>query len=757
MNKKRTNQAIPASPAAKSQQKIITNTIPTNAKLEPLPSTPTVNKWTTWMAMAMVALIAFGVFYNSRNNQFVLDDHGIIKSNKITKNGIGMDNIKTIFTTSHRKGDVSDLEHSLYRPVAKLIFAAEYQWGDGKPEYFHAWNIFYMILCSVLLYWLLYLATKKNWVLSLAIAGLFAVHPIHSEAVANIKSLDEVLGAIGVLGALISFHYYTKNNNPLLLALALISYTLGIFSKESTIVAVALAPLYLYYFTDADRKKIVIASVVMLIGAGIFLAAREHAIGWFLHLQQKDPSALDNVLAMTKLDQTKVGGYQMHLFIPTVIYLMGYYVYTLFIPYPLSCDYSFASVNVEGLDSWKFWLSFILFAVVIYFAIKTIKKKNIVGFGILWFLIASSIISNLFIVIGTSFGERLMFLPSIGWCIAVVGALYWLFDFKDRFSSENVHFPENVLIIGIILFYLPLFFKNSILNYSQNEIKFTGITLILLGIIKMKKAGFIKQSFFILILGIVGCAYGWKTMDRNKDWYKDFTLFSRDVQYFGESTHLLFYWGNHLSSSEYQEILKSQGKGDAEIKNANLEAISTFKKSMSIFPALPSDGYNQYGKAYYNLSDASHPTYLDSADYYYKKAHVEDTTNSVFLNNIGTIFFQRAIPMQRVDFFDSAYKYFRKAYTKDTTLIDYMNNLGAITGTMASLPGQDPIGKRREAIDWFSKGYRSDSLSEGAILSCRSIAITYQAFGDSNSTRYWTNKAGEIQQYRMNKLQNGGF
>jgi hypothetical protein len=710
MNKKRTNQAIPASPAAKSQPKIITNTIPTNAKLEPLPSTPTVNKWTTWMAMAMVALIAFGVFYNSRNNQFVLDDHGIIKSNKITKNGIGMDNIKTIFTTSHRKGDVSDLEHSLYRPVAKLIFAAEYQWGDGKPEYFHAWNIFYMILCSCLLYWLLYLATKKNWVLSLAIAGLFAVHPIHSEAVANIKSLDEVLGAIGVLGALISFHYYTKNNNPLLLALALISYTLGIFSKESTIVAVALAPLYLYYFTDADINKILIAAVVMLIGAGIFLAAREHAIGWFLHQPQKDPSALDNVLAMTKLDQTKVGGYQPHLFIPTVIYLMGYYVYTLFIPYPLSCDYSFASVNVEGLDSWKFWLSFILFAAVIYFAIKTIKKKNIIGFGILWFLLASSIISNLFIVIGTSFGERLMFLPSIGWCIAVVGALYYLLNY-----------------------------------YNQNAAEMNIMT------------GLKKYATLFIILGIVGCAYGWKTMDRNKDWYKDFTLFSRDVQYFGESTHLLFYWGNHLSSSEYQEILKSQGKGEAEIKNANLEAISTFKKSMSIFPALPSDGYNQYGKAYYNLSDANHPTYLDSADYYYKKAHVEDTTNSVFLNNIGTIFFQRAIPMQRADFFDSAYKYFRKAYTKDTTLIDYMKNLGAITGTMASLPGQDPIGKRREAIDWFSKGYRSDSLSEGAILSCRSIAITYQAFGDSNSTRYWTNKAGEIQQYRMNKLQNGGF
>jgi protein O-mannosyl-transferase len=656
---------------------------------------PTISKFTKWIALGLVALITLGAFYNSRVNQFVLDDHGIIKSNKITKAGIGWDNIKTIFTTSHRAGDVSDLEHSLYRPVAKVIFAAEYLWGNGMPEYFHKWNIFYMILCCCMFYWLLLLATKGNWVLSFAISALFAVHPIHSEVVANIKSLDEILGGIGVLGALICFHYYAKNGNILLLLVALFSYCIGIFSKESTIVAVALAPLYMYYFTDADKKKIIIATIVMLLGAALFLYMRQHAIGWFLSKPQKDPSALDNVLAMTKLDQTKVGGYQMHLFIPTVIYLMGYYVYTLFIPYPLSCDYSYASVNVEGLDSWKFWISFIMFAGLIYFAIKTIKQKNMIGFGILWFLIASSIISNLFIVIGTSFGERLMFLPSMGWAIAVAGALFWLF------------------------------------KYSSEQAKQLGLL-----------DGFLKHKVMMAIIIVVGIIYTNKTMSRNADWFKDFTLFSRDVEFFGESTHLLFYWGNHLSSSEYHEILKSQGKGAAEIKDANYQAINTFKKSMSLYPALPSDGYNQYGKAYYNLGN------LDSADYYYKKAHVEDTTNSVFLNNIGTIFFQRAVPLNRVDFYDSAYFYFRKAYARDTTLIDYMNNLGAITGTLQ---------RRQEAISWFYKGYQSDSLCEGAILSCRSIAVTYRDLGDSAQMRNWTNKANDIEKYRMNKLQNGGF
>jgi tetratricopeptide (TPR) repeat protein len=162
---------------------------------------------------------------------------------------------------------------------------------------------------------------------------------------------------------------------------------------------------------------------------------------------------------------------------------------------------------------------------------------------------------------------------------------------------------------------------------------------------------------------------------------------------------------------------------------------------------LPSDGYNQYGKAYYNLRSLN-GTYLDSADAYYRKAHNEDTTNSVFLNNMGTVYFEKAIPAQRIDYYDSAYKYFRMAYGRDTTVIDYMNNLGAITGTLQ---------KRQEAIYWFGRGYKSDSLSEGAILSCKSIAITYRDLQDTIQMNYWSNKANEIQKYRYDRLQNGGF
>ncbi len=671
------------------------------------------NKMAHWIAVSFIAILSVAMYWNTKSNGFVLDDHGIIKSNKITKNGLSAENIKQIFTTSHRKGDVSDLEHSLYRPVAKLIFAAEYKWGNGDAGYMHVWNVFYFMLCSVLLYWLCYLATKKNWVLSLAITMVFAVHPIHVESVANIKSLDEVLGAIGVFGALICFHYYVESKKWWLLLIALISYALGIFSKESAIVAVALAPLYLYYFTNAKLKDYIYCTAVMVIGAVMFLYMREVAIGFFLHSEagKKEPSALDNVLALTKIDQTKLGGYQMSKFLPTVVYLMGYYVYTLFVPFPLSCDYSYGTVDVKGLGDWEFLVSIAMFLGLLFFTYKTIKQKNIIGFGILWFLIASSIISNVFIVIGTSFGERLMFLPSVGWAIAAVGAVYQIFKYAKNVEAPSLNFVNGIL---------------------QHKVLFA-------------------------IIAIVGAIYGAKTIDRNMDWKTDYDLFSTDVKKFStetdpytKSTHLLFYWGNHVSSSEYHERLKALGEAAsksketiaAEIAQANKDAIATFRKSMGIYPALPADGYNQYGKAFYNQGN------YDSAQFYYYKAHKEDSTNSVFINNLGTIFFQRATPLNRVDYFDSARKYFSLAYQRDTTVIDYMNNMGAISGTQQRLP---------EALTWFYKAYKSDSLTEGAALSCNSLAVTYRTMGDSNNMRLWQNQAQAILKYRMQKLQNGGF
>jgi protein O-mannosyl-transferase len=647
-----------------------------------------------WIGALLTVVVAFVTFYNSHTNSFVLDDHGIIKSNKITKQGVTAENLKKIFTTSHRKGDVSDLEHSLYRPMAKAIFAWEWDKSNGEASFFHWGNILFYVLTCLVLYLVLYYAFKQNWLLALSVSLLYTTHPIHSEVVANIKSLDEILGMLGTLLAMRCAQLYADKPSPIWLVAAFVSYAFGLFGKESCVVAIALIPLFMHYFTNASLKQIGFVGGTLVLAFVVFYIARDNAIGWFLKAQDKDPSALDNVLALTKIDQTKKGGFQLHLFIPTVIYIMGYYVVQLFYPANLSCDYSYATVQVKGLGDWEFIVSALFYVAIVAYAIKTFKQKNIIGFGILWFIIASSIISNMFIVIGVSMGDRLMFMPSLGWAIAAVGLVHQLAGYAKK-QFQNVSLTQSFSTYPILW----------------------GFT------------------------AIVASLFAFKAIERNSEWRRDYTLFASDIKKYPNSTHLMFYWGNHLTSNEYAE-----GKSADSVLMANKEAIETFKRSMSFYPALPSDGYNQYGKAYYNLyksNPAVLNSYLDSARNFYLKAHVEDTTNPVFMNNLGTVYFERAVPMNRVDFYDSAFVYFYGAYTRDSSIIDYMNNIGALRGT---------IGDRMGAIQWLYKGYKSDSLSQGAVLSCKMIGGTYRDMGDSNNARAWYAKAAQVEQYRMQQL-----
>ncbi len=643
----------------------------------------TINKW---MAALVVAIIAFATFWNTHKNTFVLDDHGIIKNNKVTKAGISAENIKVIFTTSLRKGDVTDLEKSLYRPLAKLIFAAEWDAFGDKPGPWHVWNVIFYALCCVLLFFVAYHTFKQNWIPALATSILFAVHPIHSETVANVKSLDEILGLIGVLGSILCCHQYATKEKFIWLIPAGLLFLCGLLGKESAITALPLMPLFIYYFSNGNKKQLINVSACMFIVAALWFGLRSNADVEKI----KEPSALDNVLALTKKDVTKEGNYDITKSFPTVLHIMGFYMYTLFVPYPLSCDYSYKSIDVKGFTDGSVWFSLIFYLGIIFYAVKTFLSKSPIGYGIIFFLLSSALASNITVifgyVIGTSFGERLMFAPSAGWAIAVVGTIYFLLGYAKK-EWQNLSF------IG----------------------------------------GLQKHIIMFGVIGLVSFFYAQKAISRNAEWKTDRSLFSTDVKNYPNSTHLLFYWGNHVSSDEY-----SEGQNEDYKKNASKEAIETFKRCMDIYPALPSDGYNQYGKAYYNLG------FYDSAYYYYLKAHREDTTNAVFMNNVGTIYFQRTGPYQRIDFLDSAYKYFTAAYAHDSTVIDYQNNIGAILGTKAQRP---------EAIKWFYKGYKTDSLSQGAILSCRSIAVTYRDMGDSNSMRAWMAKADEITKYRLQQIQ----
>ncbi|MCU0360395.1 MAG: tetratricopeptide repeat protein [Bacteroidia bacterium] len=93
---------------------------------------------------------------------------------------------------------------------------------------------------------------RTNQDLAFLAALLFTMHPIHSEAIANVKSRDEIFSLIFVsLTFLYSFKFLeTKRNWDLVWASLM--FLLALLSKEYAIMLLILVPLAVYTFTEND-------------------------------------------------------------------------------------------------------------------------------------------------------------------------------------------------------------------------------------------------------------------------------------------------------------------------------------------------------------------------------------------------------------------------------------------------------------------------------------------------------------------------
>jgi len=664
----------------------------------------------------LLFIFSIFIYSNTFEHRFVLDDHGIIKNNKITKAPMSWENTKTIFSTPLRKGDFSDLENSLYRPFTKLVFNWEWNQFNGDPHSFHKVNVFFFALTVLFIFFIFYDVCKKKWLIPFLIALLFAAHPIHTEVVANVKSLDEILSMLGILIAIRCIQCYISKEKIIYLVWGVAGYLIASFSKESTVVAVAIIPLFIYFFTKASIQKNAIISGIIFICSLFFLFARHQSLSGYPPAGKTSP--LDNYIVLCNPAEQKFlpldlqEKYKNSNQFASAVNTLGEYVKKFVYPKTLSCDYSFATLEPVGFSDPGFLIAFLFLGALFGFAIWKLKSKHAIAFGILWFFFSMSITSNVFMLIGTSFGDRLLFVPSLGLTIALVMALAHFFK-KDEGEG---------------------FF---------GELKTAPI--------------------LVAILFISTALYSFKTIDRNKDWETDYQLFSTDVENYPNSTHLLFYMGNHLSSTERKEVLTykmtpfgytPQQINDSSLKE-NARSIYYLTKALSIYPALPSDGYNQLGKAYFNLGN------LDSAKVYYKKAFNEDSTNAIFINNLGTGFYvtgqnfvKKAKEYQAAGKMDSAQyaynmglqnilesnQYFMKAHSKDTTEADFANNVGCVYGDT-----QRPD----SAIYWFIKASKADTLD---MTSLQYLDMTYRNKGDVQMADYYKAKLEQVKYIRAQTM-----
>jgi tetratricopeptide (TPR) repeat protein len=223
----------------------------------PTSSTSTTTSWrriftAERVALFLLILAAALPYLSSLTFGFVYDDLGVIVEVPVRHTWPG---VAQAWVQSYW----GNPETGLYRPVAQFMYALLWNLGGGKPWLFHLYAIVIHVATTLLVWWLLARAANK-WAAFFG-ALLFAVDPVHVEAVANIVNSSEVLVAlfgIACIGVLLRASMRSDGGvrigwRPALLAAG--AYALAIGAKESGAGIPAIAFLCVWGWRAADAKR----------------------------------------------------------------------------------------------------------------------------------------------------------------------------------------------------------------------------------------------------------------------------------------------------------------------------------------------------------------------------------------------------------------------------------------------------------------------------------------------------------------------
>lgn len=380
------------------------------------------------------ALFVFGflLYANTLGHGFALDDAIVITDNEIVQRGVAgwpqLFSNDTFYGFFGEAGKDNLVAGGRYRPLTPALFALESQMVPG-PFLHHLLNVFwYALLVVVLFYFLRDLVDQRDipWWFALAVAALFAAHPIHTEAVANIKGRDEILALLGGILACWSVWRWSAGGaagaggKPWKYALAsALSLFFGCLSKENAITFVAVIPVMLYAFRGASfRWADLKYGVPALLAAVAFLALRTSVIG--LDFAEPTLEPLNNPFLVFEEGRWIPMDWGTRL--ATVFHTLWRYLVLLTVPVGLVHDYYPAAVSPK---SWTDITPILGLAIYLGLGIRALwrlRSSPIAAFGILFYLITLSIVSNLFFSVGTFMSERFVFIPSFG-IVLLWGAL----------------------------------------------------------------------------------------------------------------------------------------------------------------------------------------------------------------------------------------------------------------------------------------------------------------------------------------------
>lgn len=558
-------------------------------------SSTSISKYYRWI----VALFAIVLYLNTAHFDYALDDYASIIENRSTQKG----DLKEIFKTSYRYGSYMASDE-LYRPIPKALFAMQWSVAPNNPHLAHWTNIFLYAFLAVVVFGFCQRVLKGNLLHSFFATLLFLAFPIHTEAVANIKSVDEILAMLFTVLSLNRYIDFLSEKKSIKVISSLIFFVLALLCKESSITLLAVLPLLVYYLNSTNWKQNLVSLLYFFGVTIIYLIARSNVYG--IIPMGTLPSVSDNLLVKV------VGSLERYT---TAIYILGLYLMRIVIPSGLTFDASFPQLSVVGISSVGFIVSASVLTGLLALAIYGLLKKEGYGLAILFFFITASVSSNIFTLIGTQYGERLMFMPSLGISLAVI------------IFITNYNIKQGAYVVYTFVFLY------SILTINRNAVWENNETLYRSGLISAPnsaRTNYYLGNFLVKDNQLTG-----------KTEIEKANVLNEGISYLKKSVQLTPY---------FSDAWNQMGLAYLKLKSYD-DSRKAFYQALKYNPNDPVVN-NNFGNLLFSVQQP------DSALAYFEKAVSIKADYSDALNNIGSVYGNKGQ-------FQDALKYFERAYVVD--------------------------------------------------------------------------------------------
>jgi protein O-mannosyl-transferase len=502
-----------------------------------------------WRLAALWALI-FAAYSNSFQSGLVFDS-AIAISQDPRVHAVTPENFRRILTEEYWHGSTTS---GLHRPLTTLSYLLNYAVFRNRthPAGYH-WVNLALHEVNVSLTYALGLFVFGAPLPAFALAALWGMHPLLTEAVTNIVGRADLLAALGVLAGLLCYikSAFSSGRSKLFWLAAMVgAQGAALFSKENAAILPAIMVLYdLTWPRRSPWRERASAYAALALPFAAYLYCRG---GFHLH-----------VLARISDNPLSDAGYWTARL--TAFKVIGNYMWLFIWPARLSPDYSYNAVPLFGWHpaQWEDAKTLIALAVCLgaaLLAIRWRRERKPAFFFPVFFFLALFPTSNLAILIGSIMAERFVYLPSIGLAGCVVAAICALGPRSAR-------------------------------------------------------ARLLAMRALWVALGLLCLAAGARTHARNVDWRDERGLWTSAVNVCPESAKAHYNLGNALSQlpgrlpdaiaqyeialrirPDYEEAHNGLGSALAQMPGRLPDAIAQYQAALSVKA--------DYAEAYYNLGNA---------------------------------------------------------------------------------------------------------------------------------------------------------